>query len=182
MNLTLKILACILMILLILLIVSYLVATRFGKKGVLEHNIRPLKSEVPVTFSIGWWAYQEGLSIDDFQVEIVENRTNLFNSKSIISYQISGNIKYKGIWQPKIAEVHISERLNRDTADGYSRIIELTPVVIVEKNLNNKGEEEKIQPFSFTNEYIINSLHWGENKIKLVCGEKEQMLALWQRK
>ncbi len=178
MTLLLKVLACILMILIIALIVIYLVATKFGQKKLLKHEIGQPKLEMPVTYTIGWWAYQKNLTIDSLQVLIVENKTDLFNSKSIVSYQIEGHIKWDSSWQPTIKEVHISERIHTDTIQNFSRIIELTPVAEVKRS---KKSDQGTEKFCFKNEHVITSLRWGENQIKFICGNKEQIIKLEQR-
>ena len=104
---------------------------------------------------------------------------NLINSKSLISYKINGEIRFDGHWKPSIKEIHISERINRDTTQIYNRIIELTPIVKVENDENVNGGIEK---FEFTNEHIITSGNWGMNRLKFICGEKEIEIELRQTK
>ena len=137
------------------------------------------KLKIPITYNIGWWANQKMLSIDSFNVEVVECKLNLFNSKSLISYKVSGYLNYEWHWQPKIKEVHISERINNDTTLQYDRIIEITPIVKTKKNEKVKGGSDK---FEFKNEHTITSNHYGINRIKFVCGQKEQIIELRQTK
>ncbi len=157
----------------------YLYWTDFGTKDILFQGPRKPKVEIPITYNIGWWANQKDLTIDTLEIQTVESKLNLFNSKSLISYKVAGQLTYEGHWQPKIKEVHISERINLDTLLNCDRIIEITPIVEVEENLKKNGKKNK---FEFKNEHIITSNHWGINRIKFVCGNKEQTIELQQRK
>lgn len=174
----LKILAIIISVLFVIILVSYLYLTEFGRRELFTGARTKADLEVPVTYNIGWWAYQDALSIDSMNIKIEESRLHLFNSKSLISYTIIGSLKHEH-WMPMIKEVHISERLNSDTTLNYDRIIELTPIVKVD--VDQKNEEEIIR-FNFKNEHIINSNAWGLNRVKFVCGTKEQIIELYQRK
>ena len=174
-----KILGIIILTLIVGVISFYLYWTDFGRKDILFQGPREPKVEIPITYNIGWWANQKELSIDSLEIKVVESKLNLFNSKSLISYKVSGKLIYEGYWEPKIKEVHISERINLDTLLNCDRIIEITPVIETAENRKRKGGENK---FSFENEHTIISNHWGINKIKFVCGKKEQTIELKQRK
>ena len=146
----------------------------------LDSSPREPKNEVPVTYNLGWWSYQDDLKINDFTVNILEDMLNLFNSKSLIEYNISGIITHEKGWMPEIKNVFISESLNKDTLDrSYDRIIEIMPVVSV---INNKNTDPGQRSFSIKNEYIIESNKWGSNKIKIICLDKEQIIDLIQIK
>jgi hypothetical protein len=157
----------------------YLYLTDFGRKGILSNEPRNPKIEVPITYNVSWWSYQEDLVIENLEVNVIESKLNLFNSKSLISYTIKGKIKYDGHWKPYIKEVHISERINKDSVQNINRIIELTPIVKVENDESTNGG---IEEFEFKNEHMITSGNWGLNKIKLICGNKEAIIELQQRK
>ena len=174
-----KILAIIILTLIIGAIAFYLYWTDFGTKDILFQGPEKPKVEIPVTYNIGWWANQKSLEVDSLNVKVVESKLNLFNTKSLISYEVSGQLSYEGYWEPKIKEVHLSERINSDTLIHCDRIIEITPVIAVEENRKTKGGKNK---FSFENEHIIVSNGWGINRIKFVCGKKEQIIELHQRK
>lgn len=172
----LKIFLLLLFILFIIGVIAYYLSG--GYKRILFREPRKPALEIPVTYNIGWWSNQEELFIDSLHIEIEESALSLFNAKSLVSYKISGNIKCERGWLPKIEEVHISERLNNDTTLNYERIIELTPVV---KTISSEKDNGKIN-FELKNEHIITSSHWGVNRIKFVCKDKEQIIELTQRK
>ena len=157
----------------------YLYFTGFGRIKILSATPRKPKIEVPVTYTIDWWSNQNTLAVDSFNVGIVESKLNLFNSQSLVFYKVCGHLTYKGHWQPKIEEVHISERLNTDTLLHCDRIIEITPVV---KTINNENTTGGSDLFSIKNEHTIKSNHWGKNRIKFVCGKHEKTIELMQRK
>ncbi len=160
-------------------VASYWYLTGFGERSIFEKGPRSARLEVPVTYTIAWWANQEALKVDSFTIDIVESKLNLFNSKSVISYKVSGQITYQGHWQPKIREVHISERINQDSTLNCDRIIEITPVLESKENTQTNGGTDL---FEFKNEHIITSNHWGVNRIKFICGSKEQTIELQQSK
>ena len=163
----------------IIIIGFYCYLTNFGKKEILSNETKKTKTEIPITYNIGWWSYQSGLIINDLDVKIVESNLNLFSSKSLISYKIKGHIKFDGKWKPYIKEVHISERLNKKDPNLFYRTIELTPIVGVKKNKKLNGSKVS---FEFTNEHIITSTNWGLNKLKIVCENKEKVIDFFQGK
>ena len=167
------------MILIFGIVIYFLYATDFGRKSSSAPGPERPKLEIPVTYNIGWWSYQEMLFIDSLNIEIIECKLNLFNSKSIISYKISGQLDYEGYWQPQIKEVHISERLNNDTTLNYDRIIEITPIIEVIRDEEGNGGSFK---FELTNEHIITSSGWGINRMKFICGQHEEIIELYQGK
>ena len=174
-----KILGLTISILILSVLGYYLYLTDFGRTGILFPEPRRPKLEIPIIYNVGWWSSQKALSIDSLNVEIVESKLNLFNSKSLISYKVSGQLNYEGYWQPQIKEIHISERLNYDTTLHCDRIIEITPIIKGKENKNVNGGSDK---FEFKNEHTITSNHWGINRIKFVCGQKEQIIELRQVK
>lgn len=175
----LKMIAGIILLIVLILGGVYLYLTDFGRKGILSNEPRSPKIEIPVTYNISWWAYQENLIIENFKIEIVESKLNLFNNKSLIAYTIKGKMKYEKQWKSYIGKIHISERLNKDSTQNINRIIELTPIVRVKNNKNANGGVEE---FEFKNEFIITSGNWGMNRIKFICGNKEEIIELVQRK
>ena len=140
------------------------------------------KIEITETYSIGWWSEQEALNVDTFEVKIVDSKLNLFNNKSLISYRIKGNLNYKKGWRPFIKEIHLSERFlthSNDSINNPDAMIEITPVIGAEDDESYNGE---IIAFDITNEKKMNSLHWGNNRIRFKCLEKINDITLSQMK
>jgi hypothetical protein len=179
MNKLFKIFGLIILTLILSAVVYYLYRTDFGRKNILSTEPRNAKLEIPITYNIDWWSDQKALVVDSLKVDIVESKLNLFNRKSLISYKVSGRLNYEGHWQPIIVEVHISERINLDTTLQYDRIIEIIPIIKDKENKNSNGGSDK---FEFKNEHLINSNQWGINRIKFICGKKEQIIELRQSK
>lgn len=175
---TLKIMVIIILSILLFLGCGYLYLTDFGRKGILSNEPRKPKIEIPVTYNIGWWSYQDDLIIDSLKIEIIESKLNLFNSKSLISYSVYGKMNFDdGHWEPNIEQIHLSERIEKDSL--RNRIIEITPIIsVTEKDNSKKG----VKKFKFTNQHTIISNGWGNNTIKFICGNKEQRIELIQRK
>ena len=174
-----KILGLILLIFILAVVAYYLYLTDFGRKGIFSTAPRQPKIEIPVTYNIGWWSDQKALLVDSLTIDIVESKLNLFNSKSLIAYKVSGHLTYKGHLQPEINTVHISERINLDTTLHCDRIIEITPIIKDKSNDNVNGGTDK---FEFKNEHTITSNHWGINSIMFICGQKQQTIELRQAK
>lgn len=164
---------------LFLLLSVYLYLTDFGYRDLLTGAPLKAKHELPITYSIDWWAYQDSLAIDRLDVNIKESNLNIFNSTSLISYQIIGRISFFHSLL-MVKEVHISERINNDTTLNCDRIIELTPIV---ESIGDRDEgKHDILNFNIQNEHLIKSNHWGINRIKFICGDKEQIIELRQTK
>ena len=140
------------------LVATYLYITDFGRKDILSNEPRKPKNEIPITYNIRWWSNQENLIIDSLKIEIIESKLNLFNSKSLISYSVYGKMKIEKFWKPKI---------------------EITPII---KVVENEKKKEGVEKFNFKNEHTITSNSWGENKIRFICGNKEQIIKLNQYK
>ncbi len=176
---TLKMAVYIIIGLIFFLGIVYLYLTDFGKNKLLSNKPLKPKYEVPITYTIGWWSYQNQMTVESIEVKMIENNLNLYNNKSLISYKISGELKYSGYWKPYINKVHISERIGVDSLADHYRIIELTPIVKVKKD---KSQKDGIVRFNFTNEHSITSGGWGNNKIKIKCSDKEEVIEFNQLK
>jgi len=172
-------------LIIILCLVSYsLYLTDFGQKdlissGILSNEPKKPKLEIPVTYNIGWWSKQKEIDIDSLKIDIVESKLSIFNSKSLIAYNVIGHLKLEKHWKPIIMQVHISERINTDSTINCDRIIEITPIV---NDIENNKVKAISDRFEFRNEHIINSNHWGINRIRFVCGQKEHTIELHQLK
>jgi hypothetical protein len=180
----------------IILAVGFVLLLIFRKSIISEiafgdlHPREP-KNEIAVTYEIGWWSYQDELRVDSFTVKTIESKLNLFNSESLISYTTKGILTGKKGWKPCIEKVHICQRfireynrklhpyLDKDTVELPEALIEITPIVQVTEDKDYKGEKLS---FKFTNELKINSFHWGNNWLRIQCGEKYEDIILRQRK
>lgn len=174
----LKFIGASLLSLLLIAILGYLYIGGFAGINFLEHRPRPPIIEIPITYNIEWWGLQNTLYVDSFNVDIVDSKLDLFSHKSLIFYKISGHIKGTEQSLSFIESVHMSERFNRDTSLHCDRIIEITPIVATKDNKGSQGNKH----FSFKNEYIITSTHFGINKIKFICGPYQKAIELIQRK
>jgi hypothetical protein len=135
--------------------------------------------QVPVTYNIGWWTNQDSIVIDDLSVKLLDSNLNLFHSNTLVSYQIKGKMKVGAGWKPHISQVFVSERLNKDTTQHFDRIIELEPVM---NCTHLENQTAAIFDFDITNEHVIKSNHWGNNKIKFICGKHESIVSFHQKK
>lgn len=142
---------------------------------------RKARTEIPVNYRVGWWPAQFCLSVDSFQVEIVESNLGFMNSESLFAYTVYGRLinPPRSFAELTIKEVHLSDRINRDTAQHYDRIIEITPIVQMDVN---EGAAIAEKQFSFRNELNITSMFWGGNSIKFICGQHDQTVEFRQPK
>lgn len=144
------------------------------------------KKEIPITYAIGWWAFQDLLEIHTFDVSIINSHLNLFNSKSLIQYSVTGVLKQKDGYAPFIRSVHHSEDVltsknvfAEDEDSSLDAHIKITPVVGLK---TSKESIPSDTTFSFTNRHVVSSLHWGNNLIRFSCGDFNQEICLKQRK
>ena len=173
-----KILAIIILSIFLFFVCAYLYLTDFGRKGILSNEPRKPKNEIPITYNIEWWAYQDDLVIDSLKIKIIESKLHLFNCKSLISYSVYGKIESDYTYSDSnIEKIHLSERIEKDSLEN--RIIEITPIVSFTEKFYKKN---RVKKFKFTNEHTIISNDWGNNTIKFICGNKEQIIKLKQRK
>lgn len=186
--------AALLLILAIVAILYYVVFPVIGA-FLFAKQLRPRKPklEVPTTPQIGWWSHQKLLTIDRFEVNVLEGKLNLLNKSALLSYTITGTLAGENGWQPHIQRLHVAQRFS----DGYQQIgqpsfstdkmsdeaphaiIDLTPIVSTKKQKNYTG---KRIPFHFTNELPFTSFKWGENRIRFKCGMHWQDIVLHQSK
>jgi len=159
--------------------------------SILTSGPRNPKLEIAEIYNIGWWRYQDSLTIDSLFVEFEESRLNLFNNKSLIKYVVKGRMIGRKHYKPIIENIHISQRflnqynsklnynLNTDSTKIIEAIIEITPIVkTLEDDFYNGDEVE----FEFTNELKLQSFHWGNNYVRFQCADKFQDLILKQHK
>ena len=137
------------------------------------------KTQVPVTYKLGWWAKNSNLKVESFEVKIVESNLNLFNITAKVAYTITGTMNANAGWEPYIGSVHVNERFDQTDSTKKIAIVTFTPVMNTKKNKNQKGGLTK---FTFTNEHLITSYQWGENKFRFVCGDFMTELKLDQKK
>lgn len=161
------------------IVASLVYVVSLGKYNLFSKAPRSPKRTIPITYTIGWWTNQSALSVTSLQIELVESKLNLFNTKSLIAYTVSGELTNQTHWKAKITKVHISERINYNTSLDYDCIIEITPIVTGKEN---KTVQAGATSFEFKNEHQITSIQWGINRIKFVCGPIEQRIELNQKK
>lgn len=182
----------ILLILFLIVIITYIFRERLVE-AILLKDLYPRnpKNQIETTYNIGWWSHQDDLQIDSLSIKIIESKLCLFNSYSLISYTIKGEIKGDNNWKPFIDKIHLSERFTRnynrelhpyldnDSCKLPEAIFEITPIVEEKENRNYNGE--KIS-FEFTNELKIESFHWGNNSIRFQCADLSKDIILKQIK
>jgi hypothetical protein len=145
--------------------------------GKLLNRPRKPKVKVPIRYCIGWWSDQDTMKIDSFTITIIESNLTLFNSKSLISYTLKGHLTGAPASRPYIKEIQHCEKVIQ--ANTMSAVIDLTPVVKLTKDKNYCGD---LIQFEFTNEHIVQSMHWGPNSIMITCGGITREIILLQKK
>lgn len=143
----------------------------------LEYRRKP-KINTPISYKIDWWGYQDGLTIDSFELEIVESKLNLFNNKAIIKYKIEGKMKLHKVLKPYIENIYINERFIE--RDG-EKVVELIVQPIVSQRNDKKYGGETIH-FEVENEHLLNTYRWGKNHYIFRCLDFKRELVLQQSK
>ena len=138
-------------------------------------------SDVPVTYKIGWWSYQNQIKVESLQTELIYEKLNLFNSKAVIQYTIDGSISYKNGWRPYIKSVFISERWSAPPVnfEGNLADISVMPIVGVERDDEYKGEEIR---YSINVQDYLSSGGWGMNRYKIQSQLEEALIEIRQGK
>lgn len=118
--------------------------------------------------------------ITALDVEVIDSRLNLFNSKSLVSVRIKGTMSYQKGWKPYVKYIHIAELLGNGQNDtGHSADVILTPFVSCEEDEKYRGEAVD---FSLSQEILLYSMNWGKNLYTVRCGEITKSVELHQQK
>jgi len=148
--------------------------------GCLSHHVPRPKSDVDFTYKIGWWPYQDGLTVQTLSTEVVDSTLNLFNSTTLIRIKIKGSIQYRNRWEPKIEKVHIAEEVVvGGNFTNSLATIRLQPIIGVKENDNYAGDP---MPYDLTQELHIHSMGWGSNTFHIICAGITNKVNLMQMK
>lgn len=135
---------------------------------------------VPITRTIGWWAYQDALHITDMDVELVGGQLGALKGEAGIRFHIHGSlVSAKRGWRPRIDAVHISQRFVHAANREQAGEIELTPVVQVMQDAAYMGEP---QPVDLQVDETVSTYRWGQNRYIVRCGSIEKELQLFRGK
>jgi len=137
------------------------------------------KTQVPVTYKLGWWAKNANLKVESFEVKILENALNVENTTAKVAYTITGTMKANAGWEPYVGSVHVSEHYEKTDSTNKVAVLEFTPVMNTKKNKKQAAGNTR---FKFTNEHLLNSYQWGINTFRFVCGDFVTELKLDQKK
>jgi hypothetical protein len=150
--------------------------------SLLSEPLPTAKSNIEITHSLGWWAYQRFLGVDSIHTEIIQSHLNLFNSHSLVAWTVRGTLTNPdGLWKPSIEKVHLSEwyiDYNPEGSISFGEIA-LTPVVAVRQDSSYHGEPIA---FSLHIEEVLQSGTWGVNTYYVRCGAVADTFQLHQHK
>jgi hypothetical protein len=147
-----------------------------SKKTLMAGMPKPV-SDVKIVYKIGWWAYQDALRVEKLETKIIYGKLNLFNSRTLVEYGISGKLQYRKGWKPYIMSVFISERWM--ASPGNRGEVRLVPVVGVKKDKNYN--EEKVE-FSVKVQDFLHSGGWGKNIYHITCQKEKKIIEVEQLK
>lgn len=156
-----------------------LMATILSGCAILGKGPGKAKTKVPVTYKLGWWAKNANLKVESFEVKIIENALNLFNTTAKVSYTISGTMKANAGWEPYVGSVHVSEHFEKSDTTQQVAVINVTPIMNTKKN---KKQAAGVTRFKFTNEHLVNTYQWGSNTFRFICGDFVTEIKLDQKK
>jgi|SRR6185312_13063368 len=146
---------------------------------VLVPRVPRAKSDVPMTYKIGWWGFQKGLSVSNLKSKVIFSNLNLFNHNALIEYQITGSMSERPRFRPYIVEVNVNEKwLKEDSESPHGEII-LTPIVGFKNDDSYKGE---VVQFDVKVQDQLAAGNWGENNYTVHAGDKTINFMLEQRK
>jgi len=161
-------------------VVAFLVSPIIASCAILGSSVRSPDSDVPFTYQIGWWPYQEFLEVTALRTKIVDSRLNLFNAKTLVSINIQGKIRNDNNWKPYIKAVHISEKVVHSGNFANSEAeIQVTPIIKTKEDKTYKGE---VIEFNINQELIVNSMGWGKNTYIITSQDKKQVIEVQQMK
>lgn len=138
-------------------------------------------SDVPVTHEIGWFCYQDQLTITDFKVETVgPTEFGLFGSgRSMVRVHIIGTLRSEG-FRPYISKVQISEFFESPTAHASDMIADLVVTPVVDLDLKQQLGGQFF--FDIKVEKTLKTYKWGPNVFKFRCGTFQREVVLHQSK
>ncbi len=139
------------------------------------------KSDVPITYKIGWGNNGEEFIIESIKAEVLYPHLTLTNSKALVEYTVKGSFSYKGSWKPYVKSVHVSERWiaePQNFEDNFGEI-EIVPLVGVKSDDNYDGEQIS---FSVTVQDYLYTGGWGTNTYTVRSQDKVDTIILHQRK
>jgi len=151
-----------------------------GCSGCLGPKLQKPHSDVPVIHRIGWWAHQEGLSVTNFSIEVVDAPLHLLNSKALIRMHITGTVQNVNGWRPFIKYVHIGERFD-PASTNTDPVADFLVTPVVEVKTDKKYSSETL-PFDLNVETYFQTFKWQQNQYKIQCGSFKTNLTLRQIK
>ena len=161
-------------------IIILLAAISFGiLRWYTSPKIPSLKSDVPIEYKVGWWAYQEAVKLDELDSKIVFDNLSLFNSTSIIEFKLKGTLIYKNSWRPYIKSVHISEHWESTSSQYRVGNILITPIVAVKDDDSYDGTPIH---FHIVVQDYLKSGGWGKSIFKVESQGKKSEVILFQNK
>ena len=147
----------------------------------LSPDIPKPRSDVPITYKIGWNHHPDTFIIESIKAEVLYPHLTLTNSKALIEYTVKGSMSYKRQWRPQINSVFLSERwINQPrNFDGNLGEVHIIPQVKAKSDDTYNGE---LISFSVNVQDYLNSGGWGENTYHIRSMGKEDIIVLQQRK
>ena len=140
------------------------------------------KSDVPITYTLGWWNNQNDLIVTGLETSIIQSKLSLFNNKSLVRYKISGKLFHQnGRWKPYISEVHLSEKYNLYDFNLRKYEGEITAIPIIKLQDDDSYSGDTLN-FKINIEEIIESAGWGKCVYLIKCSNITDTLIIHQYK
>jgi len=138
------------------------------------------ESDVPIIHKVGFWGYQDHVELTSLEARVIYGDLNLFNNKSVIEYNLQGEIKFREGGRPYIEKVQISENFSSVGGKLPTSIeIHLMPVVAIEDDETYDGSPLK---FDIKVQDYLQSGNWGKNRIRVYSMGLSSQVEVWQRK
>ncbi|MCC6154840.1 MAG: hypothetical protein IT367_13825 [Candidatus Hydrogenedentes bacterium] len=145
-------------------------------------GLRP-HSDLKIETDIGWWPYQDKVTISDFTAEAVNPVLNLFRHEFIVRYHIKGSVQADPTWRPYLASAHVTTRLSQARKNGeintHYADTHIIPIVQIKEDEKYSGQPI---PFDVTIEHVQHTMGWGQNIYTAKCLGTEREIKVSQTK
>jgi hypothetical protein len=153
-------------------LVAYVVITPFRPKPI---------SDVPIEREIGWWPFQDSLTVNKLLVEVPYKELSVFNYQALVQYTISGTLQSKYGGRPYVKAVFVSERWDKPTVNFFGNSAHIEIVPIIEEKSDNAYRRAPVA-FEVVIQDYLSTGGWGKNTYKVTSQSKEQTIELVQVK
>lgn len=147
---------------------------------VTKPRVRKPRPDVPFTYDVGLWPYQDQLIITHLEAHVLDSRLTINNGTSLIEIIIEGTLSGQQLeGQPFITSTHLVKQIIRSGYDTALAEYHITPIIDVRTNHTYTGEP---MTFRLKQELHCQSIEWGKNTFHFVCKDHTDEVVVFQDK